>query len=531
MDRRKFLLGSAASGLAAGTLLGCSGNGTASPTTTTRPVGQTTSTTTAPQPPDTIQRLHENPDEDVRRYGDIELRRRAPSADAPDVVFVSIDDANDWWGFLNPHPGTHTPNVDALAAGSLAFTKAYAPVPMCEPVRTNILLGLPAWQTHIYDHSPESREHVDALYPVTPSLVDDFWAAGYDTVGGGKVFNRGNFRRWKTFHRTAYPADAQSRDNPGTPREFYEDFWVSPYDGLTLEEGAEFRAGDVDFGPSGRPLDEDPDMSTALRLRDELRENRDRPLFLAFGTIMPHTPWRVPQRFFDLHPLEEVVVPEFGPEDLEDLGPYAREEIVDQLGAFERLEASGQWQAAVQAYQAAMSYADACVGVLLDTIAEQQRDRDTVVVLWSDHGFHLGEMLHLHKFTLWERATHVPLVLQVPGTHDSGSTFDAPVSLDAIGPALAEVCGLEQHSPQTGQNLMELARTPGLADEHPPISTWLQDNHAVRRGQWRYIRYNTGEAELYDHDEDPDERVNLAADPNHADIIDELDPFLPDPVG
>src|SRR5690606_3115701 len=113
------------------------------------------------------------------------------------------------------------------------------------------------------------------------------------------------------------------------------------------------------------------------------------PKLVAYGTVMPHTPWRIPQRFIDQHPVEDVVLPALEPDDLEDLGPYARDEIIDRFGAFERLRESGRWQAAVAHYQAATSFADHCVGVVLDELADSSRADDTIVVVWSDHGFHL----------------------------------------------------------------------------------------------------------------------------------------------
>jgi arylsulfatase A-like enzyme len=235
----------------------------------------------------------------------------------------------------------------------------------------------------------------------------------------------------------------------------------------------------------------------------------------------------VPQKFFDLHPLESVVVPTVRPDDLEDLSAYARDRIIDPHGRFELLQKSGLWEEAVQAYQAAISFADDRVGTVLDTLARSRYADDTAVVVWSDHGFHLGEKMHIEKFTLWERATRVPLVIHVPGRFDEHREFSRPVSLLDLAPTIAQLCGARLHAEQDGGSLLPLVADPEQADARPPISTWLSGNHAVRRGSWRYIRYRTGDAELYDHRSDPDEFQNLAGRPEYAAVEAELSSFLP----
>ena len=249
-------------------------------------------------------------------------------------------------------------------------------------------------------------------------------------------------------------------------------------------------------------------------------------MFLGYGLISSHVAWRVPQKFFDLHPIDEVVVPDLRPDDLDDLGPAARS-LIDQR-TLDTLRNTGTWEDAVQAYQAAISYADDRVGVVLDALASSPRADDTIVVLWSDHGFHLGEKLHWHKFTLWERATRIPMLFRVPGSLDSGTVFDRPVSAIDIGPTLAELSGVAVTSQRSGASLVPALAQPSLADGRPAISTWLPGNHSVRRGPWRYVRYRTGEAELYDHRDDPDEYTNLAGRSESAATERELAAFLPD---
>jgi arylsulfatase A-like enzyme len=242
---------------------------------------------------------------------------------------------------------------------------------------------------------------------------------------------------------------------------------------------------------------------------------------------MPHVPWRVPREFFDLHPIDEVEVPELWPADPSEFVPYARDKIVDRHHSARAIREAGIWREAVQAYLAAGSYADWCVGTVLDALDASPYADSTIVVLWTDHGFHLGEKLHWHKFTLWEEATRVPFLLRVPGRYDSELEVTEPVSMIDLAPTLAELCGVELSEQHSGQSLLSIIEHPELAAQRPPISTWKPGNHAVRRGPWRYIRYENGDTELYDHRVDRDERVNLAKDLGYAHIADELDHFLP----
>jgi arylsulfatase A-like enzyme len=462
----------------------------------------------------------------TRAYGTTVLQRRKPDSNSPNLLFISIDDCSDWLGFLNNHPGTHTPNLDALARTSLVFTHAYCAAPMCLPSRTPVLFGRAPYRSHVYDHSDESRKSYTELVETASSLVDDLWAAGYETLGTGKVFHDGQRQRWMQYRPVEQYVPGHHRRRPESAGR-HDPVWRSPYDGLPIGGGERFKANMIDFGPSGVGPGDEPDGETTQWVLERLREDRQRPFLLALGLYLPHEPWRLPKQFFDLHPLEDVVVPEFRPGDLQDVGAYARDHIVDQFQRFELLRASGLWEEAVQAYQAAISYADDRVGKVLDALARSDYADDTVVVIWSDHGYHLGEKLHIEKFTLWERATRVPLVIHVPGRFDHHDEFDRPISLLDLGPTVAELCRAEIHAPHDGQSLLSMLAEPTAAERRPPVMTWLTGNHAVRRGPWRYIRYRTGETELYDHRDDPDEFVNLAGRRQHAAIQSELDAFLP----
>jgi len=380
----------------------------------------------------------------------------------------------------------------------------------------------------VYDHSPESDAAYAALQQVTPSLVDDLWAAGYDTIGAGKIYHQQLPKRWNEYRLTKWYVPGYKRRGSADPATF-DPNWLSPYDGQRIGAAEREQVDMIDFGPSGVPADQEPDGKAARWVQQKLHGDRKEPFFLGFGNYIPHEPWRVPKKFFDMHPLEAVQVPPSRPEDLADLGTYAHDHLIDPLHVYERLVSSGLWEQVVQAYQAAISFADDRVGLVLDELASSRYADNTVVVVWSDHGYHLGEKLHIKKFTLWERATRVPLLLHVPGRFDHEQHVAPPVSTIDLGPTVAELCGIDSRTPYSGSSLLPVVDDPGRADGRPPVMTWQQGNHAVRRGDWRYIRYRTGETELYDQRRDPDELDNLAGDPASASRVAELDAFLPAP--
>jgi arylsulfatase A-like enzyme len=392
------------------------------------------------------------------------------------------------------------------------------------------MFGRPPHETGVYDHSDPSRKAFNRFSAAQPSLIDDFWAAGYRSYGVGKIFHGPHEERWDDYYRQVWYAPIENRD-AGVDSEKYDPDWLSPYDGRPLGNAEGMTGEIVDFGPSGKTADDDPDGVGTQWAIDRLRDHDGGPFFLGHGIYLPHEPWRLPQQFFDLHPIDEVELPPVRDDDLDDLGPYARENIIDRGGAFAALEASGKWREGVQAYQAAISYADWCVGQILDELRSSRYADDTIVAVWSDHGFHLGEKLHLRKFTLWERATHVPLVLNVPGQYDQGQQVDVPVALADIGPTLLDLCDAESATYAEGTSLVPIIDEPERADDRPPLTTWLEGNHAVRRGPYRYIRYRNGETELYDLDADPNEFDNLTDDPSYAAQKTELDTYLPAPVG
>jgi arylsulfatase A-like enzyme len=269
-----------------------------------------------------------------------------------------------------------------------------------------------------------------------------------------------------------------------------------------------------------------PDWKVADWAIRELGRDHDRPLFLAVGLHKPHLPWFVPRKYFDAFPPQSLTMPPVLERDLEDV-PAAGAALARRFNDDARLTATGKRAEAVQGYLAAIAYADAEIGRILDALDAGPHKENTIVVLWGDHGWHLGEKQHWRKFALWERAARVPLFIAVPGLTAPGSVCGRTVDLMSLYPTLAELCGLPAPARQEGVSIKPLLADPKAAWERPALTTHGRDNHALRSERYRYIRYADGSEELYDHDADPNEWKNLAADPAHAEARRKLAEWLP----
>ncbi|MCA9200018.1 MAG: sulfatase-like hydrolase/transferase, partial [Planctomycetales bacterium] len=269
---------------------------------------------------------------------------------------------------------------------------------------------------------------------------------------------------------------------------------------------------------------------------EQLQVDRDQPLFLACGIFRPHMPWFAPQSFFDQYPASALTMPKLREDDLQDIPSAGRKMAIGNKRAgvkaianseFGTIRGKGLWSNAVQAYLASMSYADQQVGRLLDALDESGQADKTIIILLCDHGWHLGEKHHWKKFTLWEEATRVPLIIVAPGVTKANQQTDQPVSLLDIYPTLVDLCQLPEPDQLDGKNLRPLLDGSAIRWDHAAVTTHGKDNHAVRSQHWRYIRYQDGSEELYDHRVDSQEWTNLADDVRFAQVKTELAAWLP----
>lgn len=430
------------------------------------------------------------------------------------VLFVAIDDMNDWVGVLDGHPQVKTPNIDRLAARGVNFTNAHCQAPICMPSRASLLTGTYPHRNGVYMIEQDFRD--GPLLKNAVTLPQYFKKNGYRILRTGKIY-----------HRIEH-GDADDWDESGKR---YGWAWMGKLVGPTGVSGLP-NPSIFDFGPV--PV-ETKDMNDS-RVTDWAVERlkqlaADKPFFLAVGLVTPHLPLFTPAEFFDRYPVDQVKLPETQAGDLDDLPPmglkFTRYFDTTPM-SHHNITRHGLWSKAVASYLATATFTDHCVGRLLDALESSPHADNTVVVLWSDHGFHLGEKMHWEKRSLWEESTHVPLIFSVPGENQQRNVASTrPVGLIDIYPTLLELCELPANDDLQGRSLVPLLNNPDLPWDHPALTTHHPGNHAVRSEHWRYIRYANGDEELYDHRDDPHEFRNLSQDPQYTSVIKRLSAHVP----
>jgi len=418
----------------------------------------------------------------------------------PKVVFIAIDDLNDWVGHLGGHPDAKTPHIDRLAERGVSFANAHCAAPACNPSRAALLSGLRPSTSGIYKNQ---HDWVTTLADVT-TLPEFYLQNGYRVVGGGKIFH-GSAKADKYF-------DEYYRRKELPPPKV-------PYNGLNK---AHFDWKAIDVTES-----EMPDYKLVSWAAEKLNEKADKPLFLAVGIVKPHLPWFAPQKYFDMYPKDKITLPDVPDDDLDDI-PSIGQKMARPEGDHKAVIDADQWRDAVQAYLATCTFVDDQVGRLVDALDRSPMANNTVIVLWGDHGWHLGEKHHWRKFTLWEEATCAPLIFVAPGVVKQGSLCSRPVDFMAIYPTLADLCGLAVPRHVEGVSFRPLLEKPDSPWERLALTTHGRGHHGVRCERWRYIRYSDGTEELYDHANDPMEWDNLAGKPEHAKLKRHMAASFPD---
>jgi arylsulfatase A-like enzyme len=435
----------------------------------------------------------------------------------PNVLFIAVDDLRDWVGHLGGHPNAKTPNIDRLARRGVSFTRAYCSAPLCNPSRISLLTGIAPSQSGVYGNGEQLRDKL----PNVVTLMQNFRTSGYSVRGGGKIF-----------HGTK-PYDADSWDDYFIPSKGE----VRPVakSGQNLPKTAW-----TPWGPLDCSDQEMFDGKVASWVVSEIEKPQEKPFFLAYGLTKPHLPWKVPQKYFDLHPLESIELPPFKEGDLDDVPAFGRKlarEVYDPSGErnfatkpdgdHPNVIANNQWSVAVQAYLATISFADAQIGRVLNALDQSGHADNTIIVLWGDHGWHLGEKEHWRKHALWDVSTRTPLIFSAPEGLAKDQLCQRPVSLIDIYPTLVDLCGLTKREKVDGQSLKPLLENPKREWGRPVVITYGLNNHAIQTERWRYIKYRDGKKELYDHDSDPNEWINLAENPEYNNIINDLEGALP----
>ena len=429
----------------------------------------------------------------------------APTTDSPHVLFVMVDDLNNWLGCLQGHPQARSPNIDQLAARGVLFRQAHAPATACNPSRVAILTGKRPADTGLYRNSTKFREHRLLANAVT--IPDHFRKNGYQSIGSGKLFHAEDLASWDTYfpRRTDYNKWALSPD-------------VTPASGITR------RGRNFDWGRLGQPEEVTRDYRVTSYVIDRVHElNPQAPRFLACGLFRPHLPFYAPDKYFDL--FEDVQLPAIDPTDTDDLPGDAISTI--RYADNDAVQEAGQHKNAVHSYLASIAYMDAQVGRLMAALDTSSELRNTIVVLMSDHGFSLGQKSHWRKDSLWHNVTHVPLIVIAPGVTTPGTIVDTSVSLLDVYPTLNDLCGLPERKELSGTSLVPLLRSKDAGREEPALTTRFRRQHSIHDGRYHYLRYANGDEELYDLWRDPREWKNLATDPTMVPVMDRLSQWLP----
>jgi arylsulfatase A-like enzyme len=468
----------------------------------------------------------------------------------PNVIFIAADDLNDWIGPLRGHPQVKTPHLDRLAQRGITFTNAHCAAPLCNPSRAAVFSGLQPHQTGVLANDEK------AIRTVRPDLVllpQHFQQAGYRTYGSGKLLHQKGRglceeefypeQRWSPFAPADTSYTAAELPSKGTANPQHHTVLkgrpvILPLNRMPSDRAAASPGGEsFDWGP----LDvEDADMGDG-RIADwavqQIRQQPktpDRPWFLAVGFYRPHIPLFAPKKYFDLDAGLDIQLPAVKADDLDDLSATGRTWARDAItaGAHTTVVQHGQWKAAVTAYLACVSFIDAQVGKLLDALDASPAADNTLIVFWSDHGWHLGEKEHWGKWTGWQRSTRVPLIVApaksgLTASFPRGANCAAPVGLIDLYPTLIDATGLPARPDLAGQSLVPLLKNPTTTFDRHILTSFDSGNYSVTGPRWRYLRYADGNEELYDSVSDPHEWTNLAGRPETSQVQQAMAARLP----
>lgn len=464
----------------------------------------------------------------------------------PNVLFIAVDD-------LRPQMGCYgdslarTPNIDSLAAHGIVFNRAYCQQAVCSPSRSSLLTGCRPDTTQVYD----LKTHFRRALPQAVTLPQCFKQNGYYCQSLSKIYHHGFddpaswstpawFPAAKETHTSAPSAQKPARKKlQGKPPKAERDE-TDPATGIVLKrvtpikvpKGASWEARDV----ADNAL---PDGQTADKAIETLRQLKNKPFFLAVGFIKPHLPFVAPKKYFDLYPEDRIQLPS-NPLPPKDVPKVALTDFAELRGYSDIPdvgEITGQKaRDLIRGYYAAMSYTDAQIGRVIDELDRLGLRENTIIVLWGDHGWQLGEHGLWCKHTNFELATRSPLLVSVPGGKNAGKKTDALVEFVDVYPTLCQLCGLEAPKKLEGTSFVPVIKDPSRAWKQAAFSQYPRPGgimgYSMRTDRYRYTewRQKQGDAlkgvELYDHLHDPGENVNLATHAENAELTASLSRML-----
>ena len=450
---------------------------------------------------------------------------------SPNVLFIAVDDLNDWVNCMGGRREVHTPNLDRLAKRGMLFTNAHCAAPACNPSRVAIMTGVAPSSSGVYNNGQDWRKSPRLTDAVT--IPEHFRKGGYTAFGGGKIFHclswisggygkqQNEAKLWDHY----WPSADSPMPDPQWPKATQAKRGTNGYLYSKPIAIGKRPPHFFDWAPDDQPESQTADHQVVDWAAGELARKHSKPFFLAVGFFRPHIPWYAPEKYFDLYPEDKVFLPKILKDDLQDVPPHGHYGIRKQWHKW--LVENNQWREAVRGYLASISFSDAQVGRLINALDKSTHAKNTIIVLWSDHGMHIGEKQQWEKFTLFEESTRVPLIVVAPGITKPGTICDKPVNLLDIYPTLNELCSLPARKDLDGISLVKLLKNPETKWARPSITTWGKGNHAARGQRYRYIRHPNGEEQLYDHKIDPNEFTNLADKPELTEVKERLAKWLP----
>jgi len=421
----------------------------------------------------------------------------------PNILFVAIDD-------LRPELGCYgadhiqSPNIDQLAEQGVLFKRAYCQAPHCGPSRASLLSGV---HTRRHEGTPMNPEQ---LAPGKMTLPAAFRQAGYYTVGNGKIYHQREDDAESSWSEPPFSlVNGKEENNHLTFHEKESGNYILKKN----QRGPFFEAPDL---PDHTYIDGQTCEKTIKDLRRLAA--MDQPFFLACGFVRPHLPFYAPKKYWDLYDREQLALadnryrPKNAPKALKGSGEvhsYHDRGIKYNSTEFHRIARHG--------YYACVSYADALVGKLLATLDELGLRDNTIVVLWGDHGWHLGEHDFWGKHNLLHNSTHAPLIIRAPGFR-KGVKTDGIVELLDLYPTLCELAAIDPPGHLEGQSMVPLLRDPGLPGKRAAYTKWRDGLVAITR-DFTYTEFGDKECMLFDRTKDPDENVNVAGKSEYTEVV------------
>ncbi len=457
-------------------------------------------------------------------------------AQNPNVLYVSIDDLNNWVGYLEGHPQVKTPNMDRLVNRGIAFTNAHCSTPICKPSRTAILTGLSETTTKVYGNGDKFNSERYTLLP------QYFAENGYVTYGAGKIhhtkINKKMFQhayepqqRWSPFESGDVNYTEEELPSKGTDNPYHliengpgNKSYVLPFNRMSSERAPKNPKGEsFDWKPFDLPDEAFGDGKiTDWGIEKLKNHNTEKPFFMGLGFYRPHIPLYAPKKYFDMYPLESIQLPEIKEDDLSDIPDAGKKRALSAVtaGTHKHVTDHKQWKNAVQAYLACISFVDTQIGELLDYLDGSPYAKNTIIVLFSDHGWHLGEKQTWGKLSGWIHSTNTPFIISPPESMKN-ALCDEPVSLLDIYPTLIDLAGLPKRE-LDGESLVPLLENPDLSTSRVVKTHFSQGNYSLINKQWHFIHYKEGGEELYNIQIDPMEFDNLIGNVEYQSIIEEL---------